>query len=200
MKSKIYNGDLKLEEVAATLANFFNRGPLSSAASIEGDRAFVQIGSQGGAHSGGRTSIGVSLHQTDGRLEAQVGDQSVLGLAGSLGASALLAWLNPLNLLGRLDDIAADIENLTLEDQVWKVLDRIAAEGGASQQLSARMQRMMCPYCGTANKLGEGRCVACGAPLGDVQPGTCPKCGYLLTHNESKCPNCGTLIQVQIKG
>jgi DNA-directed RNA polymerase subunit RPC12/RpoP len=197
MKSKIYNGDLKLGEVAATLANFFNRGPLTSSASLEGERAFVQISTRPGFASGGRTNIGISLHQTEGRLEAQVGDQSVLGLAGSLGASALLAWLNPLNLLGRLDDIAADIENLTLEDQVWKVLDRIAAEGGASQQLSERMRRMVCPYCGTANKVGEGRCVACGAPLGDVQPNTCPKCGYVLLHNESKCPNCGTLIQVQ---
>jgi hypothetical protein len=196
MKNKIYNGDLNLGEVAATLANFFNRGALTSSASLEGERAFVQIATRPGFASGGRTNIGVSLHQTDGRLEAQVGDQSVLGLAGSLGASALLAWLNPLNLLGRLDDIAADIENLTLEDQVWKVLDRIAAEGGASQQLSERMRRMVCPYCRTANKVGEGRCVACGAPLGDVQPNTCPKCGFVLMHNEKVCPNCGYSLRV----
>jgi len=191
MKSKIYHGDLKLEEVASTLASFFNRGALSSSASVEGERAFVQIGTRAGHSSGGRTDIGVALRQIDGRLEAQVGDQSVLSLAGSLGASALLAWLNPLNLLGRLDDIAVDIENLTLEDQVWKVLDRIAADGGASQQLGKRLLRMVCSYCRTANKVGEGRCVACGAPLGDVQPVGCPNCGFVMLNDEKVCPNCG---------
>jgi hypothetical protein len=194
MKTKIYHGDLNAEEMAITLANFFNRGGLAAQSSVNGDAAFVQIASRENRGSGGRTSIGVSLHENDDRLEASVGDQSVMGLAGSLGASAFLFWLNPLNLLGRLDDIAADVENLTLEDQVWKLLDRMAANGGASTQFSRRLQRMVCSYCNTANKVGEGRCVACGAPLGDVQPTTCPKCGYVILSDEKHCPNCGTKL------
>jgi hypothetical protein len=168
MKTKTYHGKLDAEEMAITLANFFNRGGLSAQSSVKGEAAFVQISSRAGHGSGGRTSLGVSLRENDGHLEATVGDQSLMELAGSLGASAFLFWLNPLNLVGRLDDIAADIENLTLEDKVWNLLDRMAANGGASERLAR--QRMVCPYCNTANKLGEGRCIACGAPLGDVVP------------------------------
>jgi hypothetical protein len=194
MKTKTYHGDLNAEEIAITLANFFNRGGLAAQSSVNDSTAFVSIASRADRGSGGRTSLGVSLKQADDRLEASVGDQSMFGLAGSLGASAFLFWLNPLNLLGRLDDIAADVENLTLEDQVWKLLDRMAANGGASTQLSRRLQRMVCSYCNTANKVGEGRCVACGAPLGDVQPTTCHKCGYVILSDEKWCPNCGTKV------
>lgn len=195
MKTKIYHGELDAEEMAITLANFFNRGGLSAQSSVNGDTAFVQITSRHSRPSGGHTSLGVALARRGERIEASVGDQSVLGLAGSLGTSAFLAWLNPLNLLGRLDDIAADIENLTLEDRVWKLLDRMAANGGASTQLARRLQRMVCSYCNTANKVGEGRCVACGAPLGDVQPSGCPKCGFVVLAGEKICPNCGQKLK-----
>lgn len=191
MKTKRYHGNLDPEEMAATLANFFNRGGLSAQSSVRGKTAYVSINSRENRNSGGRTSLAIALAKRGERIEASVGEQSVLGLAGSLGASALLTWLNPMNLLGRLDDIAADIENLSLEQQVWKLLDRMAANGGAGTQLARRLQRMACSYCNTANAVGEGRCVACGAPLGDVQPSGCPKCGFIVLAKEKECPNCG---------
>ncbi|HRN51600.1 MAG TPA: zinc ribbon domain-containing protein [Anaerolineales bacterium] len=191
MKTKIYHGDLDPEEMAVTLANFFNRGGLAAQSSVRGKTAYVSIATRESRSSGGRTSLAVALAKRGERIQASVGEQSVLGLAGSLGASALLTWLNPMNLLGRLDDIAADIENLSLEQQVWKLLDRMAANGGASTQLARRLQRMACSYCNTANEVGAGRCVACGAPMGDVQPSGCPKCGFVVLAGEKQCPNCG---------
>ena len=195
MKSKIYHGDLKLEQMAAALGAFFNRGALSSEVTLDGDQAVVQISTTQGYRSGGPTHLGVSMRQGGDRIEVTVGDQGIFGLAGSLGASALLGLLNPWNLLGRIDDIAQDIEHLTLEDQVWAVIDKIAAEAGASQQLSERLQRLTCAYCGVANNVGEGNCQACGAPLGEVQPRTCPRCGYLVFRDEPKCPKCGYKMQ-----
>lgn len=97
---------------------------------------------------------------------------------------------NPFNLLNRLDDIAQDIEGLQLVDEVWRVLEETARSLGATQQLSDRLRRVVCDYCGTANTVGEGRCIACGAPLGSVQPRTCKKCGFVVVPNEAICPNC----------
>ena len=128
MKTKTYHGDLKLDQVSQALANFFNRGQLIAKLNRAGDQAFLQIATREDRNSGGRTSLGVSLRQVDDRLEVQVSEQSVLGIAASLGATALLALRNPLNLLGRLDDLAQDIEHLELDDQVWEVVERLAKD------------------------------------------------------------------------
>ena len=194
MQKKVYHGALNLDEVAQALASFFNRGPLSAHLSRNGDQAFLQIATRRGNHSGGQTSLSVALRQVTDRLEVEIGKQNMLGIAGSLGASAVLALLHPLNLLGRLDDIAQDFENLELDEQVWKVLEGLAANAGASHELSERLKRLTCNYCQVANPVGESRCLACGAPLGDAQPIACPNCGYILLAGEAECPNCGQQI------
>jgi hypothetical protein len=124
----------------------------------------------------------------------QIGEQAWLGVAASLGVSALSVLRNPLSLLARLDDIAQDIEHLSLSDEVWKILDGTARALGANLQLSERLRRVTCVYCGTANPVGEGRCIACGAPLGSSQPRTCAKCGYVITSEEHNCPNCSSPV------
>ena len=53
-----------------------------------------------------------------------------------------------------------------------------------------------CPYCRTSNEIGEGRCVACGAPLGDAQPVRCPSCERLLPAGTPQCPQCGERLAV----
>jgi RNA polymerase subunit RPABC4/transcription elongation factor Spt4 len=103
----------------------------------------------------------------------------------------MAALLNPWSLLNRLDDIAQDVENLQLSERVWQAIDQAARAIGAGYELSERLSRLTCEYCGTANPVGEAACIACGAPLGKSQPGTCPKCGYVVKPNELKCPNCG---------
>lgn len=191
METKVFHGRLSLGEVSEALANFFNRGGLFTQLSQDGDQAFVQISTRPGSSSGGRTSLGVSLRQVDDRLEVTVGKQAVIGLAASLGASALLALRNPLSLFGRLDDIAQDIENLDLDGQVWAVIEQLAHDAGASHQLTERLSRLTCAYCRVANPVGQSSCIACGAPLGEVQPGICAHCGYALSPKTVKCPNCG---------
>lgn len=190
MKTKIYHGELELDEVAQALANFFNRGALAANLRKTGDQAFLQIATRDGRKSGGPTSLGVTLRQVNDRLEVQVGKQSVLGIAASIGATALLALRNPLNLLGRLDDMAQDIEHLELDDQVWEVVERLANDAKASHELSVRLKRMTCEYCTVANPVGEGRCFACGAPLGKSHPYGCPNCGYAVVPTDRNCPNC----------
>jgi DNA-directed RNA polymerase subunit RPC12/RpoP len=70
-------------------------------------------------------------------------------------------------LLGRLDDIAQDIESLQLSEDIWKAIDNFANLKGATFELSERLRRIVCEYCNTANPVGEPSCIACGAPLGE---------------------------------
>lgn len=123
-------------------------------------------------------------------ISITLGKQNWFGVAASLGMTALSAVRNPFSLLSRLDDIAQDVESIMLEDQIWEVIDQTARQHGTGQALSARLSRTVCPYCQTANEIGAGRCVACGAPLGEVQPAGCPNCGFVVKNNETVCPNC----------
>ncbi len=195
MTTKIYHGDINVDEVANALASLFHRGPLVTNLTSNGKKAFVQIATHQNHQSGGATSLGIALNQVGDRLEVKVGDQSLLGVLGSLGMSAFIALRNPLNLLSRIDDIAQDIQNLELDDQVWKVIDELATNANSSHQLSERLSRLSCEYCDTANPVGEGRCIACGAPLGKAQPSTCNNCGYVVYKSDKLCPNCGTTLK-----
>jgi DNA-directed RNA polymerase subunit RPC12/RpoP len=127
-------------------------------------------------------------------VSIQVGQQAWLGVAASLGISAFAAFRNPFALLSRLDDIAQDIEYIQLSDEIWKVIEDTARTLASTHQLSERLLRIECEYCGTANPVGEAHCIACGAPLGSAQPTTCARCGYVLVHGEKNCPNCGAPI------
>ena len=161
----------------------------------DSDRLIVQIGTRPGAMAGGDTTVSVILQKVEDGVAVQLGQQAWLGIAASLGTTALAAIRNPLNLLGRLDDLAQDIQNLQINEQVWQAIDEVARAAGASQELSNRLRRTVCPYCRTANPVGEPNCIACGAPLGDVQPGTCPFCGFVITSSETICPNCKRPLQ-----
>lgn len=121
----------------------------------------------------------------------EIGQQEWLGVAASIGHTALSALRNPFSLLGRLDDLAQDIENMQLTEKIWETIERAATTLGASRELSARLSRVACAYCDTANPLGEGSCIACGAPLGELHPTSCSNCGYAITKKDKTCPNCG---------
>jgi hypothetical protein len=191
MDQRIYHGQLDPDEVARALCAHFTRGNL--VAQKLGDRAHVvvQVASRPRASSGGQTALTVALHRVEDGLAVQVGQQAWLGVAASLGMTALSVWRNPLNLLGRLDDLAQDIENLQLTEQVWRVVEDVSRLRGASLELSERLRRLVCAYCQTANPVGEPSCLACGAPLGSLQPQTCTNCGFVVQPGESACPNCG---------
>ena len=194
MDRKVFHGDITPAEVAQALLAEFNRGNLRAQTLGNGDKMIVQISTRPGAASGGDTAMTVSIQKFEDGVVAEIGQQAWFGVAASLGTTALSALRNPFALLGRLDDLAQDIENLTLSDRVWQVIASSAQARGASKKLSERLRRMECEYCGTANPVGEPSCVACGAPLGKVQPGTCPNCGFVVKAGEKQCPNCGNRL------
>lgn len=194
MDQRIFHGNVTPADIARALMAEFDRGNLRAQVLGENDRMAVQIATRPGASSGGQTAMTITLQRvTDGVL-VRIGQQAWLGTAASLGVTALTALRNPLSLLGRLDDLAQDIENLSLSERVWKVIAGAAAAAGASHELSEKLRRLTCEYCGSANPVGEANCVACGAPLGNVHPTTCPQCGYVVRREDTICPNCSNRL------
>ena len=191
MDRRVFHGNITPTLVAQALMAEFNQGNTQTHLLGDSGNLTVQIASSQWARSGGKTALAVNLQQVEDGVMVQVGEQQWLGVAASLGQTAIAALLNPLNLLGRLDDIAQDVSNLQLNEKVRETVAKVVNAAGASLQISERLSRLTCEYCGGANPVGEATCVACGAPLGKEQPKACTKCGYVLVHDEKFCPNCG---------
>jgi RNA polymerase subunit RPABC4/transcription elongation factor Spt4 len=187
---RIYHGDIQPGDFARALVAAFNRSTLRVQQFGSGEKIAVQIATGSQPERGGQTALTVQLQRVSDGVAVQLGQQAWLGVAASLGMTALSAWRNPWSLLARLDDLAQDIENLHLSDQVWETIDQVARSHGAAFELSERLRRLVCDYCRTANPTGAGSCIACGAPLGGVQPRTCSNCGFVVRSSESVCPNC----------
>jgi hypothetical protein len=194
MDQRVYHGNIKPEDIARSLIGHFNRGNLHVQAVGSSPSMVVQIATSAQPASGGQTALSITVQSIADGVSIQVGQQAWLGVAASLGISAFAAFRNPFALLSRLDDIAQDIEYIQLSDEVWKVIEDTARTLASTHQLSERLLRIECNYCGTANPVGESNCIACGAPLGSAQPTTCGRCGYVLVHGEKNCPNCGAPI------
>ncbi len=194
MEQKTFHGNISPKDFSRALFAHFHRGNLKVQQIGEGDKTIIQIASRLNSTSGGQTAISVSLQKTEDGVLVQVGKQAWVGVAASLGISALAALRNPLSLLGRIDDIAQDIENLQIKDEIWDVIEITARNLGAGFALSERLRKYVCEYCETPNPIGEPRCIACGAPLGGIQPKTCSNCGYLILKEEKYCPNCQKAI------
>jgi hypothetical protein len=150
----------------------------------------VQIATRPGTNTGGQTALTVHIQRVEDGIMVSVGEQAWLGVAADMGQTVIAALMNPINLLGRLDDIAQDIESMQIVESVWQVVAKAAKTAGASTQISERLQRLSCEFCGTANPVGQGNCIACGAPLGNIQPRTCPACGFVILRGERTCPSC----------
>ena len=191
MERRIFHGVLSPTDIAQALLAEFNQGNIHAQVFGKSDKLAVQIGTRPGTMSGGQTALTVSIQKAPDGVMVELGQQAWLGVAASLGQTAFSVIRNPFNLIGRLDDLAQDIENMQLSEKVWEVIARTAASAGASHQLTDRMSRLTCEYCNTANPLGEPACISCGAPLGDVHPTSCPECGFVISKDERDCPNCG---------
>ncbi|MEW6179695.1 MAG: zinc ribbon domain-containing protein [Chloroflexota bacterium] len=188
---RIYHGTITPEDVAQSLYAAFNRGNYRAQQIGSGKRIIVQIGTRPNAVSGGQTAISVSIQSHEDGVLVQIGRQNWLGVAASLGKTALFALKNPLNLIHRIDDLVQDLESIQLIDEIWQVIEQTARSLNSTRELSERLRRLVCEYCNTPNPVGEAHCIACGAPLGDIQPKNCRFCGFVLKANEHKCPNCG---------
>lgn len=190
MERKIFHGNIKPVDIAQALLAEFNQGNMRAQILGQSDKMVVQLGTRPDAMSGGQTAMTVTIQTLEEGIMVELGQQAWLGVAASLGTTALAAIRNPFSLLGRLDDIAQDIENLQISERVWAVISKAARAAGASAELSENLKRTTCEYCHVANPVGQPSCSACGAPLGNVQPTTCRHCGFVVRPNEKTCPNC----------
>jgi hypothetical protein len=194
MDRKFFHGNIKPLDIARALVAEFNKGNLRAQTLGQNESIIVQVNSHPGASSGGQTALTITIQSHEDGVMIEVGQQAWLGVAASLGVSALSALRNPLSLLGRLDDIAQDIENLQLTEKVWLVVGESVKSMGASRELSDRIKRTTCEFCQSANPVGEPSCIACGAPLGHSQPGTCRQCGFIVRKSDKNCPNCKAIV------
>lgn len=191
MDRRIFHGNLKPADIARTLIAQFNRGNLRVQQVGSDENLAVQIATSPRSASGGQTALTVHIQEFEDGVAVEIGQQVWLGVAASLGVSALSALRNPFSLLHRLDDIAQDIESLQLADEIWRVVEATAAAHAAGKELSERLRRITCEYCLTANPVGQSSCIACGAPLGEAQPGACQHCGFVYAVRTGRCSNCG---------
>jgi len=194
MDQKIFHGVIRPMDLAQTLAGQFHRGHLRVKIFGDQNRAIVQIATGNRPSMGGHTDLSVIIQKIEDGVAVQVGQQNYLGVAASLGASAFAIFRNPLNLLGRINDISADVQSLMLTSEVWRKIEEIASAYQSTTELSDRLRRLVCDFCNTPNPPGESHCVGCGAPLGDVQPLTCRRCGFVVRKNERTCPNCANSL------
>jgi RNase P subunit RPR2 len=192
--TRIYHGNINPSDIARDLIAYYNRGAYQVQQIGRDPQVAIQIATHQHSRSGGQTALTVTIHKHIDGITVQVGKQAWLGVAASLGFTALRALKNPFSLIGRLDDIAQDIESLQLNEEVWQVIERTVRQHGVGKDLSDRLKRYICPFCNTANPPGESRCIACGAPLGDIQPHTCLNCGFIVRTSEKNCPNCLALL------
>ncbi len=190
MQPRIYHGTLKPQDIAQALMGQFHRGNYRVQQIGSGNNITVQISTREQVSSGGQTALAVRIEKVADGVSVSIGKQAWFGVAASLGITALAALRNPFTLLGRLDDLAQDIESIQLTEQAWRVIEATAAAAGSSFELSERLRRSICDYCNTPNPVGQPDCIACGAPLGNVQPQTCKRCGFVIKKEDRYCPNC----------
>jgi RNA polymerase subunit RPABC4/transcription elongation factor Spt4 len=191
LNQRAFHGPITPADLANALVAELDQGNLKAQMIGSDDNLVVQVASPIIPASGGRTAISVHLSKIEDGVLVRLGQQQWLGVAASLGTTALAAVRNPFSLLGRLDDIAQDIASLQLTARIWQTVERAAENLGASYELSERLRRLTCDHCDTANPVGEPSCIACGAPLGPDQPIACSNCGNVVRQSESKCPQCG---------
>jgi len=190
METKTYHGKITAEDIGRALVAEFDHGNLQAQMMGSPERVVVQVASRTFRASGGQTGMTVTLEKVEDGVLVQLGDQQMLGVAADLGATALFALRNPLSLIGRLDGLAQDITALQLSDSIWQTIQKAVSAAGAGLQISDRLRRLECAYCGAAVPVGEGTCPMCGAPLGAIQPKACPHCGFIPPAGATVCPNC----------
>ena len=192
-QQRTYHGDINPEEMAAVVVAAFNQGNMRAQQVGDGEKVMVQIAHRQGG-SGGQAALSMTIQKVEDGVSVAIGQHEWLGVAASLGQTALATLMNPWNLIGRLDDIAQDVTSLTLIDKVWEAIEKFARAAKVTKTISEQLQSVTCPFCGTANKVAAPDCENCGAPLGDFQPVSCPKCGNVLRPKSKFCNNCGTSL------
>ena len=195
MDQKTYHGEIDPQELGDVLVSHFDQGDLTARKTGRPDRVVVQISTSGHRHwDDPHTSLAVTIAKAEDGVTVTVGEQQVLGVAADLVKTGIGALLNPMSLLGEIDDIARNVSKLNLPDQVWKVVEEYCRSVGAGLGLAPDKVLVTCPFCGAGNPIGVGKCPHCGGSLADVQPVTCPRCGQILEPDARFCTRCRTRI------
>ncbi|OGO37809.1 MAG: hypothetical protein A2W35_04650 [Chloroflexi bacterium RBG_16_57_11] len=190
MEQRIFHGEIGPSDLAEALIAEFNRGELRAQQFGDRELTAVQVSTRDRPSAGGKTALTITLRSVEDGVAVEIGQQAWYGVAASLGQTLLETVINPWNLIHRLDDLAQDVENLQLAERAWDIIENTANAQGATFELSERLRRLVCEYCHAANPVGDANCVACGAPLGNLQPRTCRNCGFVVRASETVCPNC----------
>lgn len=195
MEQRTYRGNIDASGLADALVARFDHGDLvaQKVAGPEG-HLMVQIATRDWGWGAARSALSVGLAPVEGGVRVTLGQQRWLDAAASLAVTGLGALVNPLSLLGRIDDIARDVGKLTLPDQVWEAVEHHCESVGARLGLAEKQLVVTCAYCGVGNPVGVGRCSACGASLADVQPIFCPQCGFVSPKDARFCSRCGARL------
>jgi DNA-directed RNA polymerase subunit RPC12/RpoP len=195
MEQRTYRGEIGPEALADALVAQFNGADLMAQRVGQGDHVLVQIASREWEWGGPQTALTVGIAQTEAGVEVTMGQQRWLGAVADLAKTGLMALINPVLLISRIDDVARSISELTLPQKVWEAVEHYCESVGASLGLRMEETVIVCPYCGVGNPIGVPKCSACGAPLGEVQPLSCPQCGLVVDREARFCSRCGTPVQ-----
>lgn len=195
MDQRTYHGKVSPDELASALVAAFDQGARRAQQVGTGERVMVQIASREWNGSGGQAALAVSIARVADGVTVSLGQHEWLGAAASLLQTGIMALINPVSLLGRIDDVAQDVSSFSLPTQVWNVVDQYCRSVGAAMAISERLQSVVCPYCGVTNHVGDGKCAACGGPLGNAQPRICSKCGNVMGPTSKFCDVCGTPLK-----
>ena len=195
VEQRAYHGEINPEDLARTLVLRFNEGE-TRAHAIKGEagRAVIQIQNRRVEYGDPNTAVTVQVSPTKTGITVTVSEQKLLGVAADMAKSGVKAWLNPLNLLGELDDIARNVRWMGLRTEIWKAVDEYCQSQGSGRGAAGLLLNIVCPYCGTPNDVGTKTCVACKAPLAEAQPIVCGKCGFLNQPEATLCVNCGAKL------
>ncbi len=109
------------------------------------------------------TAIYIHCRPSERGLEVTISEQEWAEIAASLGTTIFATILNPINLLGRINHLATDVQNLSLGERVENFI-RTYSTRVASQSQDA-FDRSVCKYCRTRNEPIGPHCISCGAPL-----------------------------------
>lgn len=195
MEQRTYRGQIEPDGLADALVARFNHGDLVAQA-VRGQEGhlMVQVATRDWGWGAARSALSVGIAPVEGGVRVTLGQQRWVDAVASLAITGLGALVNPLSLLGRIDDIARDVGKLTLPDQVWEAVEHYVDSVGAKLGMSEKQLVVACPYCGVGNPLGVGTCSACGGSLAEVQPVACPRCGFISPQEARFCSRCGTKL------
>lgn len=195
VEQRAYHGYLQPKDLARALVVRFNEGETRAHwMAGEGERSVVQIQSRRVEHGDPTTAVTVHISPTSTGMTVAVSEQKVLSVAADMAKSGVQAWLNPLRILGELDDIARNVRWLGLRSEVWSAVDEYCRTQGSGRGAAGVLTHIVCPYCGTPNDIGAHSCKACRAPLAEAQPIVCGRCGFMNEPEAQLCVNCGATL------